>query len=344
MALLLIEGFETYGSLTGTSLEDELIKKWGEADMSGVGGDGAIVTGRDGGKGITLAKYTSFEYIVTTDKTDWVCGFALKVNNTSARMVLNIRRRLGGGHLDLRTTAGTDLNAHLLGSGVADDTAAAVLTVGQWHYIEVKLNIHDTTGSYEVKIDGSTELSNSGVDTNNASGSTGVGIMFYNDETTGPSYDDVYICDNTGAQNNDFLGDSTIAAIDPISDVTTEWGAFGGSNHYDLLDDNPSDENTTYIETGSPTAIDLWGFENAVLFGNIYGIQINAEISSTSDAVDLRVVSGATTSDAVGTDNTVANDPSFITFTRIVELDPNTSSAWTLSNLNTAQFGVILDS
>ena len=91
--------------------------------------------------------------------------------------------------------------------------------------------------------------------------------------------------------------------------------------------------------------MDLWGFENVTnLFGSIYGIQVCGESTRIGDAVDLRVVSGATTSDDTGIDNTLNNDPDYVTYTRIVELDPNTSSAWTLSNLNTAQFGAILGS
>ncbi len=231
----------------------------------------------------------------------------------------------------------------MLGSSTPDDTASSALTAGVWYYIEVKLNIDNSTGSYGVKIDEVSVMDNSAVDTDNGSSGTGV-IVRWGNSAVDVFVDDIYICDNTGPQNNDFLGDCSVVAIDPTSDVTTEWGATS-SPHYSEIDENPSDEDTTYIETGSPASVDLFRFQNVTsLLGAIYGIQVCAEISDISDPVDIRIVSGATTSDAEGVDNTVVSDPSFITYTRLVELDPNTSSAWTLSNLNAAQFGAILGS
>jgi len=340
MALLFIEGFETYGSLTGTDLSLELIKKWG-----GGGGNSFLqIAGRDGGKAIKFLSFDSVIYVVTADKFDWIIGYAFKLDSgvASNETFFRISKYGGSNHFHLSVT-GTDFRAHLLGSDTPDKIAASAFTVGIWYYIEIKLNIDDSTGSYDVLIDGVSVLSNSSVDTNNGSSGTGA-LVRWSNGTTDFSLDDIYICDNTGAQNNDFLGDSTIVATDPISDVTTEWGTPGAS-HYTEIDDNPSDEDTTYIETGSPTAVDLWGFENVTsLHGTIHGIQVCGESTRLGSAIDLRVVSGVTTSDAAGVDNTVINDPDYVTYTRIIELDPNTSSAWTLTNLNAAQFGAILGS
>ena len=346
MALLFIEGFETYGDLSGAFLEGRLEYKWGNADMTGVSSDGSIQTGRDGGKSLKLADYNDVRFRAEeeVDETDFIVGFAVKTNASAPYGLFNVSRLAGGSHLHLTTTDGTDLRVHLLGSGTPDTTASSVLTQDVWYYIEVKLHIDNTTGSYEVKVDGVTKLSNSGVDTFNSTGNPGIDINFYNETGSGgATFDDIYICDNTGAQNNDFLGDCSVVAIDPISDVTTEWGSTGAAHYTEIDDDYLS--STDYIETGSPTAVDLFGFQNVTsLFGAIYGIQVCCATRDSDDPVDLRIVSGATTSDAVGTDTGPYYSPSYITYTRIVELDPNTSSAWTLSNLNTAQFGAILGS
>ncbi len=345
MALLFIEGFETYGSLTNSDLTLELIKKWGAA-----GGTFSIVAGRDGGKCVQNTATSTFYYFVSTDITDWIVGFAIKfgVGSVVDGIIFRIREFTPTA-TDFHLTVNTDIfgdiliNAHLLGSGTPDTSTSRFMVEDIWYYFEIKLNIDNSTGSYEVKVDGVTKLSNSGVDTKNGNG-TGKYLRWTNPTVVDSYFDDIYICDNTGAQNNDFLGDCTIVAINPDSDVTTEWSTPGAS-HYTEIDENPSDEDTSYIETGSPTAVDLWGFENVTnLFGSIYGIQVCGESTRTGDAIDLRIVSGATTSDDVGTDNTEVNDPDYVTYTRIVELDPNTSSAWTLSNLNAAQFGAILGS
>ena len=340
MALLFIEGFETYGSLSGSALNDEMIKKW-----SGVI-DGTITTGRDGGKCLRLNNGSRIEYNPQQTIDDWIIGFAFRIDDSSDDFYLNFLDGAGeaGTNIHFRVTnANTVLRAYANSDFVTPDTTADVLTYGQWHYIEIKLNIHPTTGSYEIKVDGVTQLSNTGLETD--TGRTGANIQMFSTGSGSVTYlDDMYFCDNTGAQNNDFLGDCNVVAIDPNSDVTTEWGSTG-TPHYSEIDENPSDEDTTYIETGSPSAVDLWGFENVTsLYGAIFGIQVCGESTRIGDAIDLRIVSGATTSDDVGVDNTVYNDPDYVTYTRIVELDPNTSSTWTLSNLNAAQFGAILDS
>lgn len=336
MALLFIEGFETYGSLSGSALYDEMIKKW-----SSLTNGGTIAIGRDGGKCLALTVNRVIEYNPQQSIDDWVIGFALRIDDSGDDFVLTFMDGQGKASSNFHFRVSNDdttLRAYANSDWSTPDTTADVLTYGQWHYIEIKLNIHPSTGSYEIKVDGATELDNTGLETD--SGGSGANIQFWC-SASAIYLDDMYFCDNTGAQNNDFLDDSTIVAIDPISDVTIEWGSTD-TVHYTEIDDNPSDEDTTYIETGSPTAVDLFDFENAVLYGSIFGIQVCGE--NNGDAVDLRVVSGVTTSDAVGVDNTVDHDPDYVTYTRIVELDPNTSSTWTLSNLNTAQFGAILDS
>lgn len=342
MALLFIESFETYGNLINVDLQDELNKKWGSAS----GNSHKIITGRDGGKAIEFQSGESLYYIVTTDKFDWIVGFAFQLESSGAsnEIIFRFAKHGGGTHFHLSIN-GTDLRAHLLGSVTPDTIEASAFTTGVWYYIEVKVHIDDSTGSYDVKINEVSTLSNSSVDTDNGSSGTGVQVRWGSGTAiTDIFLDDIYICDNTGAQNNDFLGDSSVVAINPSSDITTEWGSTD-TTHYTEIDDNPSDEDITYIETGSPSAVDLFGFENVTsLYGTIYGIQVCGESTRTGDAVDLRIVSGATTSDGTGMDNTVINDPDYVTYTRIVELDPNTSSAWILSNLNAAQFGAILDS
>ncbi len=346
MALLFIEGFETYGSLTKDTLQAEVVKKWSYTNVGGSIG-GVIEVGRDGGKSLRLRHFDTLRYEISMDKTVLICGFAFKGGTGPYGNTKFFQIKQAGTadiHFHLSTIVTGEIRAHLLGNTTADTTTAAGVRSGtEFIYIEVKLTIDDTTGSYEVKIDGAVALSNSGVDTDNGSDGSGVRIEFYTD-TPDLIFDDIYICDNTGPQNNDFLGDCSVVALDPTSDVTTEWGTTS-SPHYSEIDENPSDKDTTYIETGSPTAVDLFGFQNVTsLLGAIYGIQVCVEISDSSDPVDLRIVSGATTSDEEGVDNTVVYDPSFITYTRIVELDPNTSSAWTLSNVNAAQFGAILGS
>src|SRR5262245_42384738 len=81
-------------------------------------------------------------------------------------------------------------------------TGTTVLALGSWYYLELKAVIHDTAGSYEVRIDGLTEaaLTASGVDTRNG-GTTGQWDNVYlGGGTNGENHaDDLYVCDSSGA-------------------------------------------------------------------------------------------------------------------------------------------------
>ncbi len=340
MALLFIEGFDAFP--TTDAAHTQQARKWGELDLDGfLTNDGKILEGgRDGGKRLGIQYADGYvTYITDGEKLDIIVGFA-HWDSVGDRNLFNIASYIGMSTYHIRltvTNSGEDLNIFTVDNGSPDATSVGAITPTVWQYFEVKLHIDNVSGSYEVKVDGVTKLSNSGIDTKGSYPFvTGTWITF-----SSGTIDDIYICDNTGAQNNDFLGDCSVTALQPTSDVLAEWGATSSPHYVELANNSAS----TYIETGSPTAIDLLGFEDeTTLLSGILGIQVCAEILASSDPVDLRIVSGVTTSDAEGTDNTVRNNPGIVAYTRIVELDPNTSSAWTLSNLNAAQFGAILGS
>lgn len=350
MALLFFDGFETYGGnseLDKYELGIELQKKWSFATASSGSGYFAIIDGRFGGKALSIYYYRNLYYLSQSDLNTVICGFAIRRGSGpwTANSLMQIRTGNNDTHLYLEVTS-SSVKVYIHNSGTADATIAEEDFWGpvssEFVYIEIKLVIDGSAGSYEIRRDGVTIASNSGLDTDNNSDGSGTKVAFYpNDKQY--YIDDFYICDGTGTTNNDFLGDSVITVIYPSSDITTEWGTYGGSTHYELIDDNPSDADSTYIETGSTTTVDLFGFENSSVTGSILGIQICGEFSSTSDVTNLRVVSSSTTSDDVGIDNTTQS-PLYITYTRILESDPNTSTSWALSDLNAAQFGVIIGS
>ena len=153
-------------------------------------------------------------------------------------------------------------------------------------------------------------------------------------------YDDIYICDSTGSDNNDFLGNRKVVALRPsAAGDDTDWTPSAGAN-YDAVNEVELDEDTTYVETSTTLDQDLYDYDALADVTNIQGIQINTEVRVTdAQSYDLNAVikSGATEDE--GSEDTIT-PTTFVTHTRIAETDPNTSSAWTLSNVNAAQFGI----
>jgi hypothetical protein len=135
--------------------------------------------------------------------------------------------------------------------GTTIDSAPAALNVGDWNYIEMKLACTNSS-DYEVRVDGETVMSGSGVDLQYQANPGASKITFRGGYggTYGCLWDDLYICDDQGSKNNDFLGEARVRTLLPSGAGTyTQWTPSAGSN-YENVDETDPDEDTTYNETG----------------------------------------------------------------------------------------------
>ena len=227
------------------------------------------------------------------------------------------------------------------GNTLLATTANPVLATNTWHYLEAKVVCHDTTGSYEVRLDGQTILSGSSVDTRGTGDSR---YALFQLQNYYQCIDDIYICDTDGTINNDFLGRVVIEGILPNADGdSTDWTPASGSDNYAMVDDIPPDDDTSYVESGTEGDEDLYDYADlsTITMETILGLQINTDVrlNAVSGDIDLyqTVKSDSTSSDGAPTN--IASDD-YEVATRILETDPDTSSAWTVSGVNAAQFGI----
>lgn len=138
-------------------------------------------------------------------------------------------------------------------NGIMDVKNAAGTTVGSvtgvfistWKYLEIKVKIHDTLGTIEVRIDGVTVLNLTGQDTrNNTAGTTGlINAIVINqttqNATTTVYLDDLYVLNEQGASPcNDFIGDVTITYIQPNGvGSNTNWTPSASVPNWDTVND-----------------------------------------------------------------------------------------------------------
>ena len=66
----------------------------------------------------------------------------------------------------LRTAADNKIKMYIHGN-TTTYTGTTPLSINTWYYVEVKLVVNDSTGSFEVRINGNTEISQSSIDTKN---------------------------------------------------------------------------------------------------------------------------------------------------------------------------------
>jgi hypothetical protein len=220
------------------------------------------------------------------------------------------------------------------GATLIATTTEAQIAADTWCHIELKVTVAEA-GSYEVRVNGNTVLSGS-ADTRAGSNNYANRVrLFGRDEATtaGNQFDDWFVADD------DFRGDRKILTVFPAADVQSDFGPSAGSDNYANVDDNPPDADSTYNESSTPGAADLFTNVALATANGIDCVQVNivAKKTDTTD-FDMNLVakSGATTSDGTAA---VVNSTDYANYARILETDPDTGVAWTLEGLNAAQFG-----
>ena len=332
-----IEGFEGFGSLTGSSLDNELTKKYTEADV-----DGSIEDGRGGGKSLYCGGDNARDFSLTLDNQQtWIIGFAFYTATTPPGSVyfLTLKDGGAGGSVQFQLKFYSDgLRVYRGLTGLLEEKTG-LFSTNTWYYIELKVKIDNSTGTYEVKINGNTELSGSSVDTQDTANAYANNIRF-SGTGIGHRFDDIYICDATGSKNNNFLGEMKVEILFPDGDTAdADWTCSTGTDHYALVDENPSNDDTDYVESETLNHIDLYTYEDISGAPDIWGIQINtqARITTVSDDLYFPIKSGSTIYPGIA--QTVSSD-SFRTFVRVEEDDPDTSTDWVVAGINAARFGV----
>ena len=200
---------------------------------------------------------------------------------------------------------------------------------------------HPTAGTVEVRVNGVTLVSLSGINTqpgfHNYHNTVGVYIYRIG------GFDDYYICDSTGLLMNDFQGACRVIGLLPNADTGTEqWTPSTGTAHYACVDENPPNAASDYVSSSTQAQMDLYAYPSLVGTGAgaILGIQVSTQIilaSGACNVIESPIVSNGITD--LGTDT--VNNLAVYTDTRHISMtDPSTGLPWTAANLAAAQIGI----
>lgn len=338
MALRWIEGFEGVGTSNGAAASN-LTSKYKTVTASG---NFLIRDGRIGGKSVE-GNSASCD-LLTPDLADMqtiIIGLALQTVTTfTNHRIIEIVHPDGsvGINVRLKTTGEFDIyfNTTLLTS-----TVGATIPTGSWGYLELKVSIDNSSGSYDFKVNQVSFASASGIDTQNGTDAFARGVRFTPSGGGGVGYiDDIYICDNTGSDNNDFLGNMRVEGLYPTAEGDqNDFTASSGLDNSLLVDENPPNDDTDYVESAVSGAMDLYNFQNPGLT-TIKGVMMNTRVKET-DATTYSLISVCKSS-SFQSDGpaSVIGSASYLNKYRVVETDPATSALWTNSGLSAAQFGV----
>lgn len=358
MAMLFCEGFEWLDNTeTEANIEEALRFFWLNAEL----GSTPLATSRGSLYGANMTSTSDF--ILTRklqqpdDDNTIICGFYMKTPNSWFNGG-DIWRIICGHNVQCFFEVDSS-NASLifkrgsttLWDSFVDDSFA--LTVNTEFYIEFKIVIHDSTGSLTFKAvdltaagddDAATSViaTVSSLDTRNSGVTTETAwdaIQLIHGGLSGTTiYDDIYLCNSDGTDNNDFLGNVYIETLEPDgAGNSTQLTPSAGSN-FQNVDELLPDDDTTYNTADADGETDLYTTTNPTETGDPFAVQVQAIARCTGDdRRTLRLPIRNNSVDSEGSDKVVLTN-NYVGRSRILETDAN-GDAWTNALVNGLEIG-----
>lgn len=345
MALRWLEGFETHQQ-TGQF----------QRRYSTFTGGWTIQAGRVFGSGASIAAVVSIPPAFPLADT-WGVAFGLNIIaqtgaiNSGAQGLYFEKSGAEQVHLEFVNNAGS-FEVKLMRGATQLAITSAAYGYNQWHHFELKVTIHTSTGAYELRHNEVSAFSASGVNTANA-GTNQASEFAIRFTTTSANvrFDDVAVYDGTGSVNNTFIGDSIIEGITVSgAGATTQWTPSAGSN-FDNVDDPgnaaPDDAGAGgFNSSDTNTQKDLYAYSDLTqIQGNILGVQLDTQMAMA--AAGSRTVTTRFRDDSTTEADIAAHAVSstvYQSFADVMDVNPQSTTAWDVSDVNGGQFGVVVTS
>jgi len=296
------------------------------------------------GKAIQLTGSAEMICALGANVVTGFCGFAFRVaslpSSGSPIFVIEESTATSGFHLSLHVEPAGYLRVHR-GNTVLE-TGTTALSVDTWYFFEIKWTIDNTTGVFELRINGSAtpELDFSG-DTQNGGAAYAQNVNL-DSTTSGNDFDDFYVADSAGGQ--DFYGDVTVETL--VADGAGASASFtpsAGSN-YQNVEELPTDDDTTYNESSTVDHDDRFTHGNLSTDTDvILGVQVGIWAKKDdAGAREMRVLAEDGTTEGEGAAHALSTE--YVWYTDMFEDHPSGAAAWTESEVNTGEFGYTIES
>ncbi len=345
MALLFMDSMEHY-------VTADILKKWtgaitsigivsiAIADPTCPGGPGNYmrITSNDNG-GPAYGVYKAFPSAQTVIAGGWFYPASFGSGAGTIFAFLDS----ASAQIDLRIGSTGALSVTRNGSVLG--TSSLTLSDSVWVHIEMKVKIDNTTGTYEVRVNGVNWVSGTGADTQNTGNATVNQFAVTQTRASGGSLTPfmfvkgVYVLDNSGSVANDFLGQVRVTCLRPsaignYSDWTPTFG-----NNMGSVEDTVLDGDLSFNMASSAGQVDTYEIQDCpASSGTVYGIQ--HVMGARQDAGATRTIRAKQRSAGVdynGTSQTLTTAYQFYLDARSV--NPATSAGYTVADVDAMETG-----
>jgi hypothetical protein len=343
MALVATDSFDFYnGAGTNTGLQ----ARWTRSGATAA----SLVAGRFGGQALRMTPATVVETArrnLTAARASGGHGFAhrsisMPVNNlvtsgfhyallNGTTYTLGLRVTTTGAIDVYRATANNA--GTLLGS-----TAAGVIVVNTWHFIEWEYVVSDTVGRVTLKVDGVQVINLINQDTNNAVTTVNVFEVFASNNTGRIDTFDIDDWHEYDAASTP--GERKLTAHRPTADTAQkDFTASSGSDNFAMVDDTTANGDTDFVQATTVGNQDLYPIDAlSTTPAAIDGVTV-VIFAEKTDA-NTRTLAASVDSAGTGSDGTAfALAASYGKFERLMTTDPNGGGAWTASRVNGLKIG-----
>jgi hypothetical protein len=325
MSILFMDGFDQLRDVSGAGNPSPLATYLNASGYT-VTGVVSMEEGRTQAvRALQLTNTASLSRTFTSAQSKVVIGFAY--NAASKRSaVVNIPNV---GTLDWDTETGK--------MSLANGTGTATILLGLWYYFEIVIDKANQLLQLYI---------NNGKDIEVALPATAINLSTFACTWSGTAaetkkIDDIFVVDSSTGKYVDRVGPIAIQCRLPTSDVDKEWSPSTGTDHWDLVNNQPPDE-TQYIQSNTSGAEDSF-LSNDGLPSGAQVIAVGLVVLNKKSDIDARQLGmvvgrkGQPQKQVLDTNLTTTPKYSYAVF----ESAPG-DAAWTDETVTSIPFGVVV--
>lgn len=344
MALLFLDSFDHYATA-------EISQKY--SNIIGTGGGSQSISASNGRRSTQCYRNDAgsvvndryIERVLTPSGATAIIGVAFRAAamGGQAQPLLHI---MDGSTVQVswRLNANRTISVYRGNGSTLLGTTTEAIALDTYYYIEFKVTIDNTTGSWELRINGVTAASGSSVDTQNSGAAQWNGFRLGHisggTSTVRTDWDDLYVADGSGSSWNNFVGDIRLDAVYPnAAGNSSQFTRSTGADQWATIDEALANGDTDHNESTAVTNKDTLNFPNAPVAGAaIKGLQIVVQAKKTdAGALGMKFVTRLGGTDYLSAEQTPTTGYLFHREPQSVK--PSDSTAWTDTDFNGAEFG-----